>query len=141
MRGQVVWFHLTDPDPSVQVEVKRFFGAVIVVIDSQEMSVAECPVAPSRVMSYANVCLRRQSIFTGRCHSHGLLRLGREDSSFHLVTTGDVSSLGAAEDSSQPRPEIGVHLHLPNAWVSTTCPCLAGTEQGSSSFFKELFLL
>lgn len=99
MRGQVVWFHLTDPDPSVQVEVKRFFGAVIVVIDSQEMSVAECPVAPSRVMSYANVCLHRQSIFTGRCHSHGLLRLGREDNSFHLVTTGDVSSLGSAEDS------------------------------------------
>ena len=26
-------------------------------------------------------------------------RLGREGSSFHLVTIGDVSSLGAAEDS------------------------------------------
>lgn len=95
----MVWFHLTDPDPSVQVEAEWFFGAMIVVIDSQEMSVAECPVASYRVMSCANVCLHRQSIFTGNCHSHRLLRLGREDSSFNLVITGDVSSLGAAEDS------------------------------------------
>ena len=34
---------------------------------------------------------------------------------------------------SQPCPEIGVHLRLPNAWVSTTCPC-------PSRFWTGLFL-
>lgn len=55
MRGQVAWFHLNDPDPSVHVKVKWFSGAVTVVMESQEISVGRMPCG----IIQSNVLLKR----------------------------------------------------------------------------------